>query len=1139
MNDMIIFPRFWSDALVNCWKQQQFDARIKTQTVFNQLEDGCWTLPVAPLRTLYVTNREAFLELTQLFRLFGIEVHVAQGQGLFGSLGWQDQWQVVSSSDAVKDWREVDVLVRRSPILSVIPHLRGLVAQHQLDGLVIDQLKTFNPLMDLNQLHTDLIGLGIQVQSVNTLGVRMIGEGLPSVDGAHPSQENTEVTSPGMTIAAAFGEKNAWLINRFSEYGMTTISEVTPIRLSEVYRSKGIGACKINKIQQLLRHAGLTTDKVVSQVITTFDAQLESTTLADEYRLEPTLDVTWQTLGVATIGEITPIVLMAAQDKRINGGWLVQFALQHFHEMATCIPDWEIYTAVMPMAGKLYSVMFDKPAPEVLSLRLYALLVSCVWTLPARQAKPLAPLVKFVGQVQAVGTWTFDPALTFDPDEVIMLTHKAGIHLKTVPTETLWSRSVYAYQHMFDGTLGDMIEDYWKNAKSKKRDMVFAHEVSQPSLTLRELATLYKMTYQRVDQIVVRAEQEFGEWWNNLHLSLKLFLMSGSDQVKLASYFSPTQISLIELVVNSDQTLKQWVVTPDAWSEQISACLKSIVETRCWVEDEEVHQALTVLSFSVEPNELEQAMLNLDFSPVEDAAVWTKRKSVKATEIVMQYIDQHRTQVIHNDQESFQRVNDWSKHYFHREIAPSARAFIATLGRIDQLIATGSGVFKRYQEERYPQIAFAQAKYALDKRFASGYRFARDNWLLDQVKPQLPEGITSDEWYQVFKRKFIDKFNYSTGRNNDVYPLNQSPLTTNQQVELVARTHPDGYPLPQLRQDYGWELYTVTQAASVVGSIYIQNNQLFWLNINAANELLKWDMIRYLQETFKHSELITVQQAYDFFNEFVMDQSPEDFDRMRIFNVEALSSYLSTLDGIDVVGNFFILMHGGLPELPRESEKVWLEYLRQVANHPLSEKHLSAVVQAAGTARSTWEQIHEARIINAQIVPVSQDLLLAGRNIGHTAELDAIVGQRMKAMLKRRDYVATRTLVASDYAGLPIVHNREFPEETMEWTPELFISYAEQLGYRRLSWPNQMIQTNCDVLVATPAPYQSMQELVAWLLVQWLRTETNEANLFQKAAAQGLVPKREDPNKWRFSNYFMEEQGFIVDKLGNVGRRTQ
>ncbi|MCG0724116.1 hypothetical protein IMAU70042_02312 [Lactiplantibacillus plantarum] len=1068
-------------------------------------------------------------------------MHVAQGQGLFGSLGWQDQWQVVSSSDAVKDWREVDVLVRRSPILSVIPHLRGLVAQHQLDGLVIDQLKTFNPLMDLNQLHTDLIGLGIQVQSVNTLGVRMIGEGFPSVEGAQPSQGNTEVTSQGMTIVAAFGEKNAWLINRFSEYGMTMLSEVTPIRLSEVYQSKGIGAGKIHKIQQLLLHSGLTRDDVVFSDDELADDQSSAATPIHVLQSDPSAKFPWQTLGVEALSEITPTILMAAQDKLDNSGWLVKFTLKYFGRMATNIPDWEIYTAILPMAGKLYSVMTGKRAPKVLSFRLYVLLAGCVWTLSQPQTHQFELLVKLVSRLQTVEGWALDSTADFNQAKAITLLQKCGIHFSGAPTEMLWLQSVYAYQQVLPGTLGDLVDEYWNDVDSKRRDIVFLREVRQPKLTLDEVGQVHGgLTREAVRQIVKRAVRDFSDWWSDYNLSLKLFMVANSDQIKLSSHFNSTQTKLITLIVDSDQsTLKQWVITPDSWREQISEILKPLVGKRYWVEDNEVHQTLAKLPFSVEPSEIERGMLSFEYSPVEDAAVWTKRKSVKTTEIVMRYMDQQQTQVIHNDQESFQKVNDWSKHYFDREIAPSVRAFAATLGRIDQLIATGSGVFKLYQEERYPQTAFVQAKYALEKRFASGYRFARDNWLLDQVKPQLPEGITSDEWYQVFKRKFIDKFNYSTGRNNDVYPLNQSPLTTNQQVELVARTHPDGYPLPQVRQDYGWELYTVTQAASFVGSIYIQNNQLFWLNINAANELLKWDMIGYLQETFKHTELITVRQAYDFFNEFVMDQSPEDFDRMRIFNVEALSSYLSTLDGIDVVGNFFILMHGGLPELPRESEKVWLEYLRQVANHPLSKKHLSAVVQAAGTERSTWEQIYEARLINAQIVPVSQDLLLAGRNIGHTAELDAIVGQRMQAMLKRRDYVATRTLVASDYAGLPIVHNREFPEETMEWTPELFISYAEQLGYRRLSWPNQMIQTNCDVLVAKPAPYQSMQELVAWLLVQWLRTETNEANLFQKAAAQGLVPKREDPNKWRFSNYFMEEQGFIVDKLGNVGRRTQ
>lgn len=1123
MNDMIIFPQYWSEALVRRWKQQQFDVRVAPQVALQQPQAGRWTLPVTPLRGLYTTNRDDFLQLTQLFRLFGIQVNVAQGQGLFGSLQWQAQWQVVVDTDAVKDWQAVGSLVVQSPVLRTIPSLDQLVRQHQIEGVVLDQLKMFNALLDFNQLREDFNRYGIRTQPVATLKAGAIGADESEVGlSVIPAHEQL--------IATVFGEKNIWLINRFNDYGMNTMSDVTPERLQQVYRSRGIGAFKIKKIQRLLTLAGMSKPDVQFPVATSRDTR---SAIRDA-----------KLLGVSTLAELTPTVLDAAQDKKVSGSWLVKLTLQHFDEMSTAIPDWTIYTAILPMASELYATMAGKPAPKVMSLRLYALLIGCVWTLPKRKARSFIPIVKRMGKIENVQTWTLDASNTFDCVSAETLMTKADLRLDVALTETQWLRSVYAYQQLLSDSISAMIDDYWTTeVDAKVRELVYAREVTQPKPTLEELATANGLTRERIRQIVDRAGKAFSQWWDNLHLSLKLLTLTDHEPVRLEKYFTQTQTQLImNLIIHSKHAtatrLKSWVVSNDSRREQMMALLQQIVKHRFWIEDVEIHSALVAQRISTEQRELEDVMLMLGFSPVQGDGVWTKNKGVGVAEIVLKYMAQQHMQVIGTDFESFQKVSAWAKRYFHREIATSVRSYNASLGQMNQLITIGDGRLRLYQADRYPQSVFRHAKDILEQRFASSYQFARDKWLLDRVKPELPENITSDEWYHAFKRNYTDQFNYGTGRNNDIYPVDQPPLTTNQQIALVAKMHPKGYPLPKLRQDYGWELYTVSQATGYLASIYIQDNKLFWLNITAADKIIKPAMCDFFEQTFKHTDLITMQQAYEFFNDFMMDR-PKVFDEVKIYNVEALSSYLATIDEIDVVGGFFILNHDGLMDLPRETGKVWLEYLRRVAAKPITEKQMFTVVHAAGTTQSTWDQMHEERMRAAQILPVSEEMVLAGRNIVHTEAVDALIRQRMQDIIDQHGYVATRALATSNYVTLPAVHNREFPEEVMVWTPELFISYAQQLGYRRLSWPKNMINTNCDVLVAKTAPDQSMQALMAKLLTQWLQTETNESNLFRQAGALGLVPDRQDATKWHFSNYFLAAQGFIVDELGNMRRQSK
>ncbi|KRM55095.1 hypothetical protein FC18_GL001654 [Lacticaseibacillus sharpeae JCM 1186 = DSM 20505] len=707
--------------------------------------------------------------------------------------------------------------------------------------------------------------------------------------------------------------------------------------------------------------------------------------------------------------------------------------------------------------------------------------------------------------------------------------------------QTRWNQSLFVLDLLIPDSIGDMVEDYWNGVDDRLREIVFAREVQQPTSTLQELAVGYGLTRERIRQMESQAIHEYYDWWDNLNLSLKLLISDKQEHIQLDSLYTPLQAQLIMrlIVKKKHPELGQWVYTADSLFSKFKMSLKQVVMDKRWIKNSDIRDSMNADCSIFTQADLEKGMHSLGFHFVQDVSVWTQNKGLTMTELIQQYMSQFNLKVINADEQSFERIDSWSKHYFNRKIATSMRAFKAGLGKNTNLLPVGNGAFRAYQADRYPQPLLHLTKNKLDKRFEEGYLFARDAWLLDTVKVQLADDMTKDEWYQAFKREYSAEYSFGTGRNNDVYPLSQKQLTINQQIELVARQNLKGYSLFQLKQDYGWEPYSVQQATSVTPSIYLHHNQLFWVNVVEADKIIKTAMSEYFEQTFKTTELTTMQKAYDFFNEFMLDQDPKAFDEMQIYNVEALSSYLSSFSEIDIVGNFFIIDSNGLPDLPRESRKVWAEYLQRIACKPLTEYQIFEAVNADGTTRSTWDQGHELKMKDARIVPISKDLFVASRNILRTDELDSLVHRSMSSLLDKKAFVATQTLSDDVYTSLPDAHNREFPDQIFSWTPELFISYAEKLGYLRLSWPKSMIRGNCDVLVPKTSSFNSMEALMASLIIEWMKSETNENNLFVHAASLGLVPKRVDEYKQRFSRLFMNDQGFTVDGLGNVKRQKK
>jgi hypothetical protein len=1131
---------------VASWKQQFFDPQVNSDVPLSRLDDGRWSLPVAPLRVLYTTKHDEFLKLTQLFRLFGIVVHVAKGQGLFGSRQLQqDGWQVVISTDDVKSWRTVASTVSQSLVLRTIPHLGELVANRQFEGLVINQLKTFNVLLDVSQVRENLIALGMQIEPVVSLTYDEIGV----------SQPVTKFAADGPSIESVLNS-SPYLIKKFHQAGMFTLNDVNPERLQAVYQMRGVGAGKVKIIQDSLLQANYsgvneackTSDQQQETVISSFGRSLPHLASQNHYQPKRPEDAFLRglrTIGVERLTDVLPSTLQHLRSVNIRGGIPFEFLIQEANGMASLVPDVTVYTAILPAAEILFESLVNRPAPATISLRLYSLLIGCIWTLPKKMQERLIEVSAFVPILESLAANNIT-ATSFNAEKAESLLHDSGVTLgETALQESVWVSSLYVYRQLLPGSIDDLLLQYWKKLPNKVRDVVYNRVVKLPAETLQEIAARRGITRERVRQLEKKAGADFVTWWQTLNLSLKLAALNPGDQILVEDHFSKISAALLIHYVKpiTDGAMAHILLSKADREQAAMDTLRELLGQTVYADFNELKSQFADRHQEIDTATLKTALTACGFKQVVNTMTWTLREHVATIAIVRTYIEMNHLSVIRTDKTHLGAMNEWAQHYFGRIVTDSPHTFNAALSRMNTLIPTDRNVMRVIDDRRFADDVLAAAKDRLDQRFAAGYKFARDNWLLDQMHAQfasqIPADATSDEFYQVFKRRYPETFKYSEGRSNDIFPKGQELLSVNDQIEYVARTHTDGVDMNQLRSEYGWELYTIQQAASITPSIYVKENRLFWVNVSAADSLIKPELTKYLARVAKEQSLISVHQVYEFFNEFMMDQDGDLFDELQIFNRAALASYLAVIPGFTLVSSFFLIPNDDLPELPRQINKVWIEYLDQAAAQPVTEHQLTVAVKKAGMSENTWAQQRESKKNAADIVPVSNDHYIAGRNLLHTPELDKMIMERVNILLQSHNFVALRALTLSDFESLPSLHNRQYPEQVLAWTPEAFISYAGQLCYRRLTWPKNMHQSRCDVLITNTSPHQSMQELMASLLMKWLRTETSELTLYQRAVELGLVPARSSNDERHFSGVFLSEQGFVVDGLGNMRRQLK
>lgn len=1215
MDNKIIFPNFWTESAVNNWKQKLFDEYFSAPVALEKTNDDRFALPVEPIRTMYIIDREAFHQLTALFRMFGIEARVNQGKGIFGNWHWQEDWKVVLPHSTFNSWQQLELEIVRNPILRTVPILKLLLEKHCFYGLVIDQLKDFNLLLEPEKIQMIFENLGMPTctyRSLNTerntfnpsktdsddnvgseaktlvdlpetidtdtdrkessyssneiaagkaiadedtsvpmdnsiagkLKVRSDNAGMidqsASMDADVSSAELAAVkaitdANPSVTIVELFGANNAATISVFHKAGIVTLSDLTIPKLRQVFNAKGIGPKRIQRIMTTLQDAG-----VIAHETNDGFSERSSKLGPHHSKISPVnkLIAVFTDAGMNWPAGVDPASLSALTAVRATHSSVLDLVLTNYHAMAETIPDQNVYTAFLPLGEQLYKSLTGDDAPEAMSIRLYLLLFGLLWLLPVKIRRRYEGVAKFLHWPESEEEWNKESNVTMDTSAAVTGLRQIGITLSTPVDESVLKRSVDYSQKLLPASFDELLNEYWQNQPEDSRKIILARHYTQPMPTLKTLAKEYDVTRERIRQKDLNVQTEFLNWWDDIKLALKLFIVTDGQKIDLETLTTPANAALVLncVVAGHHDELESLICNTAAEHDSVMTLLSKLTTDQILLDQSTIRVALFDHGLNIDNETLRRFMEKLNFREVEGEAIWTRRKSVSLVQIIECYMQSNNLQTFNTDTRGFHQADDWSKRYFDKEIAPSERAFRATLSRVPNLMTIGNGKMIVYNSSRYPDDVLKRSKQLLDARFSMGYHFARDNWLLDRVKSHLPDDVTSDEWYQAFKRKYPQTFNYSPGRNNDIFPLKQTPLTTVQQIVSVARDNLQGCDLVALRRDYGWEDYTVTQAVSTTNSLYLQGDHLFWIDLKATNEFLTPAISKFLTESFQQTKILTVLQVYSFFNEYMMSLETSVINRMRIFNVEGLCSYLNQLSTITVVDDIFVLPKEK-SNLPLKGDDVWSKYLAFKASTPLTRQQIDQAAYATGISESTWVQSREKRIKAAGIVSISPELWIAAQNIVHTPDLDRAVTARANALIQKYGMITPKTLIVAELTGLSEVQNRDFPEQTMLMTAELFVSYGEQLGFRRLLWPKKMFQNTCDVLVNGNSVFRSMQELAASLMTTWLESTANESVLYERAMKLGIVPQRQDPLKWRFPDDFMAEQGFEVDELGNVRRQ--
>lgn len=925
---------------------------------------------------------------------------------------------------------------------------------------------------------------------------------------------------------------NATVLNSLRHAGINFASDATPERLDKVRHSRGIGIKRFETIRHSLESA-----KQPVQTDGTSNCENFVDKLEDDLNSGPAQPLKDALIvqGLQSVQEIMPSNIARLSADVWADGYTRRFVDKNYRQLARKLPDEQVMTRLLPLAVELYADYYATAAPRTISLKKYLFLIAEIQCLPKSKQKLFSPWHLLQDHLADFETLVQNSDTRVDVDETRL---RICIHASHINVDGLDPSVVkytwWVYQHLLSDDLNSIIGAYTKQIDTRQSIVVAKRLQSTTPMTLEEISKQLGGTREGIRQIQNKAVKQFIAWWGKMQLTFKLPFTDDQTPLQLEHLFSrPVGLLIANTVAADGQPLAEFLISSERLQKSALELLNPLMVNCIWIKQEQLDRKLSDNKIYLDLDTLKSVMSHFSFIQSPQPDLWVKNKGVTRGDIIRLYMKVHKFETIEVTESGFEQIDQWTQKVFGRPLTMSFRSFSAVMHDMTDMIPIHNGLYRKLDLKNYDKKVFERGRELLKAHFAQGYRFARDKWVMERLAKQLPNDMSSDEFYQVFKILFPDDFKYATGRNNDIYPLNGEQLTITDQIALVVRDQVDGVSVDQLRQDYGWEFYTIQQAAASNNALVIEGNRVSSINLRAANMLLKQPLTTIVENALDREPIIPVAQIYQAYNQLGFS-NPNLFEETNITTQARLATYLKTLGlNIDIISGLFLIRKGVLPNVERKPYDVWKEYLSNIASRPKTEEQLKKeVINSVGVSNSTWDQIHVSLFEQAKVVSVSKDRYLAIRVIPRTGEIDAAVNNVLLSYLEDHDYLAIQAIDPAILAKLPNLVGLD-----LVWTPELFASYATLLGYRRLQWPRRMLQLNYDAIVKPSSSYRTMPDLMANLLDEWRRQNDNDTNLYQRAVKAKLLPPRDSIDKQHLPPDFYEEQGYCVDELGHVRRK--
>lgn len=646
--------------------------------------------------------------------------------------------------------------------------------------------------------------------------------------------------------------------------------------------------------------------------------------------------------------------------------------------------------------------------------------------------------------------------------------------------------------------------------------------------TLDQLGSQFCQTRERIRQIEVKLKTDFISWWNENLLTQKLLIETDAEVIFLDKVLgSKWAVVVNSLIISQNTELQKYWFTKDSYLESLAQRIKPELGDKLVINRDQLLDILSKFGIANDSQQLKSLLplLNFQESKNPDTLISTKRR-IERIEMIQLYCAEHQTDVVDVDEQHLSMLNEWVNDKFDRILFKSTAAANSFASSCDDIISIGKGKYRLFRAENYDRSVFDKAKQALDEHFVLGYPFVRDFWPMSIVQNLLPVDMTNDEFYQVFQRFYAQDYNYSHGRNNDIFRKDFKPISVTKQAELFLRGSNYTAPLSKFIQNFGWTDYTVAQLPGKNSHFVYENGNLSWLDFDGAKALIGADLKNFINAQMVTKKILPIQTVYNYFNQLFFGPLSQEISQIRIGSIETLIAFIRVLDlNVDIVKTFF-LVSIDLNMKNATIEELWKLYLEQMITGEVSLNQIKQIFLDAGYSENTWVQRYTSLINNVGLAKISSDMYLPEKKIIHSSENDKKIKGILDDYLFDAEYISLKKFTTKDWS--------KFPEIQWPWRQELLANYARQLGYKSFCWPSNYFKLSFYVILPSNSQYNSLQDLMASLIYKWMKQNNNEFWLYDQAAKEQLVPLRNDEQRKVFPVIFKKEVGLRTNDIGNI-----